>query len=107
MSVSHLSHVEVPRLFWRGGSEKSVDINPRVTMNPTLSLFLDSGSVILMSEVGRGSGSGAGLALDIDSRKVGRLVGPHCPPPIGHSVALYRCDWSQCCNRSTWLAECM
>ena len=66
------------------GSEKSVDINPRVTMKPTLSLFPDSGSPVLMSEVGRGSGSGAGLALDIDSRKVGRLVGPACPAPVGH-----------------------
>ena len=47
-----------------------------------------------MSEVGRSSGSGAGLALDIDLRKVGRLVGPYCPVSVGHLTGITDSDWS-------------
>ena len=58
-----------------------------------------------MSEVGHSSGSGAGLALDIDLRKVGRLVGPYCPVPVGHLAGNTDSDWSQCCERPTQMAE--
>ena len=99
--VIYVSHVLIPRVFWKSVTSNLVLWWTRhCHCSPSLAR-------VLMSEVGCGSGSGSELALDIDSRKVGRLVGPHCPPPIGHSCVMSDCNWSQSCNRSTCLAECM